>query len=480
MNPIYVILHWVISIIFMLSGLLSSYLTAFYVGLPLIFISLVFSPSFLKYLVKKTRGSLSVKTNIFSILLLSGQFIWILHFYIDIEEEKAKDAAIAEIKQNTINYFNINKQQIITSLQKDFEIKDYKAVISRVDRYIEVNDKDLSQLRIKAEKGLEVKQLLLKLEELPEDDIQGRIKNYQALLKLRPKNEKYQEKLADLKKVAEEQRLAFVEKKLKEKESKLLSKLEGLPEDDIQGRIKNYQALLKLRPKNEKYQEKLADLKKVAEEQRLAFVEKKLKEKESKLLSELEELFEDDIQGHIDTYEQLVELFPNNEGYQEKLNTFNKVASERQLFERMKKAWNVHEYTSEKDDSTNVAMAVVSSSNFYEYGGEVIKPTLAIFCSENKTRIYVNWGVYIRSRDTTMEYRLESQQSTKTRTFSISTDYEALGFFGSRAIPFIKSLFDEESITMWVTPYGENTIKAKFEITGLKIAIKPLRKACHW
>jgi len=418
MNPIYVILHWVISIIFMLSGLLSSYLTAFYVGLPLIFISLVFSPSFLKYLVKKTRGSLSVKTNIFSILLLSGQFIWILHFYIDIEEEKAKDAAIAEIKQNTINYFNINKQQIITSLQKDFEIKDYKAVISRVDRYIEVNDKDLSQLRIKAEKGLEVKQLLLKLEELPEDDIQGRIKNYQALLKLRPKNEKYQEKLADLKKVAEEQRLAFVEKKLKEKESKLLS--------------------------------------------------------------ELEELFEDDIQGHIDTYEQLVELFPNNEGYQEKLNTFNKVASERQLFERMKKAWNVHEYTSEKDDSTNVAMAVVSSSNFYEYGGEVIKPTLAIFCSENKTRIYVNWGVYIRSRDTTMEYRLESQQSTKTRTFSISTDYEALGFFGSRAIPFIKSLFDEESITMWVTPYGENTIKAKFEITGLKIAIKPLRKACHW
>jgi len=147
----------------------------------------------------------------------------------------------------------------------------------------------------------------------------------------------------------------------------------------------------------------------------------------------------------------------------------------------MKKAWNVYEYTSEKNDSTNVHMRVTSISNFYQKGLKVIQPELRILCTENTTSVYVDWGIYLGIRNKEMQYRIESHKSSKTKTFSITTDYEALGYFsGRKAIPFIKSLFDEGYITMWVTPYGESTMKAKFEITGLKIAIAPLRKACHW
>lgn len=79
-----------------------------------------------------------------------------------------------------------------------------------------------------------------------------------------------------------------------------------------------------------------------------------------------------------------------------------------------------------------------------------------------------------------MTYRIDLQKAS-TKSFSISTDHKALGFFsGGQSIPFIKSLFGTTKLLIRVTLYGKNPAEVTFDVSGLEQAIEPLRKACNW
>jgi len=389
MKSIYLILNWVTGLFFILLGLLFIFFDPFSAGIPFIILSFLFLPPIQKVIIEKTKKNLSITVKALSIVM---SFILSMTLFTLDMSDKA-EASMA--KQNQINEFTQNKQQIIDSLQKNFEAKNYHTVISEIDKHTKViNDQDLNLLRVKAEKGVKVEKVLSELEKLPEEDTAGQIKGYQALLKLVPDNQDYKDKLAYFEKTAKAQHLAQIEKELRKKESKLLSELENLAEDDMQGQVKSYQALVNLLPDNQEYKDKLAYFEKAAEAQRLAQIEKELRKKESTLLSKLENLAEDDTQGQIKSYQALVKLLPDNEEYKDKLAHFEKVAEAQRLArikqENKKKEQEIlaHLKTLKKDDTQGNINAYKQLTELFPNNEKYKKKFTALSKAENEKKLF--------------------------------------------------------------------------------------------
>ncbi len=140
--------------------------------------------------------------------------------------------------------------------------------------------------------------------------------------------------------------------------------------------------------------------------------------------------------------------------------------------------WKIHQETSALDDSNNVTVYLNAQHSIRARSYKNSTPTLTISCRENKTRVYIDWGAYITTRDTKVTTRLDKKKAKK-RTWSMSTNNEAT-FYKGKNISFTKELMNHDTLLANVTPYGENTVSATFDIRKLDEAIKPLRKSCGW
>ncbi|MBK8639464.1 MAG: hypothetical protein IPN92_14760 [Chromatiaceae bacterium] len=209
------------------------------------------------------------------------------------------------------------------------------------------------------------------------------------------------------------------------------------------------------------------------------------------ILSELDALPDTDKQGHLTRYKKLLQLSPDNKSYQNELDRFQKIAEvERQKHEAEKQQnkalrelqtrWNLSIDKSSLDDSTNVYMHIAANDTIPGTLNLPVRPKLWIRCSENTTSAFVDWDVFINIQNISMIYRIDSQKAS-TKSFSISTDHEALGYFsGGQSIPFIKSLFGVTKLLIEVTPFGKNPVQVTFDVSGLEQAVVPLRKSCKW
>ena len=142
--------------------------------------------------------------------------------------------------------------------------------------------------------------------------------------------------------------------------------------------------------------------------------------------------------------------------------------------------WTTFKTTSKLDDSTNVTLRLEAEETIpNKLGLSRETPVLFISCRENTTLAYIDWGVF-GINETSMTHRVDKQKA-QTRTWAISTDYEAVGrWSGGSSIPFIKSLFGHNQLLTQITPYGASPVTVTFEISGLEQAIKPLREECNW
>jgi len=139
--------------------------------------------------------------------------------------------------------------------------------------------------------------------------------------------------------------------------------------------------------------------------------------------------------------------------------------------------WNVYEEKSPIDDSRNVHLFVMSNETV-KSGYNTVKPSLHIRCSENKTNVFLNWGLYLGLEKTKMLTRFDKEKATMS-SWSISTNNEA-AFVRGNDIEFAKKVMKHQKLLVQVTPFGENSVMTTFNISGLSEAIKPLREACHW
>jgi len=141
--------------------------------------------------------------------------------------------------------------------------------------------------------------------------------------------------------------------------------------------------------------------------------------------------------------------------------------------------WRIGSSTSDIDDSTNVHLSLDADNTIDGLFGRAETPVLRLACRENKTMAYIAWKVFLSTDSIRMLTRIDRQKAV-TRTWRISTDYEAAGKWDGSSIPFIKSLFGKSQILARITPHGERPVTATFTVVGLDNAIKSLRKECGW
>ena len=151
--------------------------------------------------------------------------------------------------------------------------------------------------------------------------------------------------------------------------------------------------------------------------------------------------------------------------------------------------WIVEKDKSPIDDSINVTMALEAESTI-QSSYKSSTPVLVIRCKENRTSLYIQWGVYLTTQETYVLSRLDREKPV-TAEWNISSDYEATfypnspsGYFRGRGaldlIPFIKELMFHETLLVQTTPYGASPVITSFDIKGLTDAITPLRETCNW
>ena len=142
--------------------------------------------------------------------------------------------------------------------------------------------------------------------------------------------------------------------------------------------------------------------------------------------------------------------------------------------------WDKSVSTSDFDDSKTVILTLPADEPVTAGVFGYAVPTLAIRCQEDTTSIYINFGTFLDTDDMRVEYRIDSE-AAQSATWYISTNYEAVGLWrGGQSIPFIRRLLDKDRFLFRLTPYGENTVVAKFSIAGLRDEAEELAEACHW
>lgn len=197
MKLIYLALNWIFGILFLLVGLVSI-IETFLVAICFIVISVLLIPPIKNFIQLKMNKEISTKIKIISIfilLVISGVFI-------GQSQNKKELEILAKQKQEKIDYFNANRQEIISSIKEMLATKKYKAVVSESNKYLVLDDKEIKQIHSKAKNELKAiqkiektKNLLAELKSVPAKEYEKNKNLYRQLSDMHPNDEKYKSKL---------------------------------------------------------------------------------------------------------------------------------------------------------------------------------------------------------------------------------------------------------------------------------------------
>lgn len=138
--------------------------------------------------------------------------------------------------------------------------------------------------------------------------------------------------------------------------------------------------------------------------------------------------------------------------------------------------WFVKTHISPLDDSTNV-FVIKLGEPLTMSDKKKFTPALAITCEENKTRAMVTLdGLNLGKGLKEVTLRHGKEKAFKAKWGAIREDV----FPTSKRITFIKQLMAHNRFLIQVNPLRYGRTIVEFDTSGLKEAIKPLRKACHW
>lgn len=208
MKYIYLALNWLFGIIFLLSGLITLF-TSLFGGLCLLVVSLMLLPPVRNYAYSKIQKEIPVKARAIAITILIILFmVFVVQSQRErerlLQAEKAEERAeeAAQAKQKKIEYFQTNRDSIISSLQTDFEDGNFDSVVEKSEEYLLTNDPQLTELNTKAkaeiaaiEKERRTNDLLTELKSLPVEEYGENLRLYEELLELHPSNEQYMNKI---------------------------------------------------------------------------------------------------------------------------------------------------------------------------------------------------------------------------------------------------------------------------------------------
>lgn len=146
--------------------------------------------------------------------------------------------------------------------------------------------------------------------------------------------------------------------------------------------------------------------------------------------------------------------------------------------------WLVRKDKSEFEDTTDVFVSVdsdevVACSSYTSHQ----KVRLLLRCLENTTSLILMTDCHVASGFGgygSVEYRIDDRKA-RSRGFQESTNNRSLGLWsGGKSIPVIKEMFGGERLLVRFTPFNQNPVTARFDITGIEETVAPLRESCSW
>jgi hypothetical protein len=223
MKYVYLTLNWIFGVFFLIIGLVSINNSPL-AGLSLVLLSLLLLPPVRKFTGSKTNKEIPTRVraaSIFALFIASGVFFG------QSRDEKAQEVAtqqaqekaekVAQIKQDNIDYFTINREQIILSASSAMVAKEYQLVITQTSKYLVSDDKELKSINSfakieieKIKKSEKTNQLLAELKKIPSSEYEKNKNLYQQLVRLHPNTQAYKIKVK-----------AYSEKFEKEKQEQL-------------------------------------------------------------------------------------------------------------------------------------------------------------------------------------------------------------------------------------------------------------------
>ena len=197
MKFVYLALNWIFGVLFLLMGvfdLIESPLG----GICRIAIAALLLPPVRSFVYSKTNKELPVKVRAVSIFVLVIAF----EVFIDQSQDRKAQKLAAQQAQGKIDYFNANREQIISLVKAALSAEEYQSVFSQSNKYLVVGDKELEQMNAQAKKEVAATQkakktekLLAELKSVPTEEYEKNKNLYQQLMNLHPDNEKYKSKI---------------------------------------------------------------------------------------------------------------------------------------------------------------------------------------------------------------------------------------------------------------------------------------------
>ncbi len=219
MKYVYLALSWIFGVLFLITGLVSMIKTPL-AGLSLVILSLLLLPPVRKLAYSKTSKEIPIKirtASIFALIVAFGVFVGQSQDKkaqeLAAQQAKEKSDKIAQIKQDNIDYFTANREQIILSANAALVAKEYQSVISQTNKYIVSGDDELKSINSlakieieKIKKSEKTKQLLAELKKVPSSEYEKNQKLYQQLVNLHPSNQTYKDKVQSYSKKIEKEK----------------------------------------------------------------------------------------------------------------------------------------------------------------------------------------------------------------------------------------------------------------------------------
>lgn len=209
----YLALSWFFGLSWLLAGIVMATNFSLRGGACILVMSSLILPPIRNWVFSKTNKTISKKVRI---LLLVMLFIATPIFVVDdINQRTANVEAerVAAIEQENIDYFNSNREQIISAAKSALDSKNYQTVVVQFKKYIVSGDRELNELYdsakielAKLHKTNETKRLLAELKTVPTKKYAQNRKLYEQLVSLHPENERFKNKLSFYSKKVEENR----------------------------------------------------------------------------------------------------------------------------------------------------------------------------------------------------------------------------------------------------------------------------------
>lgn len=230
MKYVYLALNWVFGVLFLLAGALSL-IESPLAGLCLIAAAALLLPPVRNFVYSKTNQEFPVKARAVSVFVL---FMGFGFFAGQAQERREQELAAqkaeergekaAQLRQERIDHFNANRDQIIASVEKAITDEDYQAAISQSNKYLVAGNKKLEKLNAQAkneraaiQKAEITEKLLAELKSIPVEEYKKNKSLYQQLLSMHPNNDLYKDKVEFYSnKIKEDKRKKIAAEKRKE------------------------------------------------------------------------------------------------------------------------------------------------------------------------------------------------------------------------------------------------------------------------